>query len=323
MLKALKFVQGAVAKRDFIPALTHFRITGGQILGFNGIIALSAPIGIDLDVAPNATQFIKAISACKKEISLHVQENGKLVVRSGKFKSLVDCDDIKNFPNLQPNGYFVELDENFIPALEFAEPYIATDESKQWACGVLFSGESAFATNSITLIEYWVGFNFLKPVLIPAAAIYELLRIKETPVRMQVTEHNVVFWYADGRWLWSQLLVAKWPAVGAVLDKAHSGSRMSLLTDQFFEALETLAPFVAKNKGSAVHMQGDRIATDVASDKTGTTVDVICPKTGMYKLAQLLALKDVISGADFNKYPQPVPFSGARCRGIIMPLIPL
>lgn len=320
MLKALKFVQGAVAKRDFIPALTHFRITGGQILGFNGIIALSAPIAVDLDVAPNAAQFIRAIGACEKEIALHVQDNGKLVVRSGKFKSLVDCDDVKNFPSLQPSGTFIDLDSNFISALKFAEPYMATDESKPWACSVLFSGESAFATNSITLIEYWVGSSFPQPVLVPAAAIYELLRIKETPVRMQMTDKHVVFWYGDGRWLWSQLLEAKWPPASSLLDKAHSDARMFSLTDQLFEAFETLAPFVVKDKGSAVHMQGDRIATDVASDKTGTTVDVLCPKIGIYKIHQLIALRNVITGADFSKYPQPIPFAGERCRGIIMPI---
>ncbi len=185
---------------------------------------------------------------------------------------------------------------------------------------MLFAGESAFATNSITLIEYWVGSNFPQPVLVPAAAIYELLRIKETPVRMQVTERNVVFWYGDGRWLWSQLIEPKWPAAAEVIDRSFKGARMSSFTDQLFDALETLAPFVAKEKGSAVHFQGDRIATDPASDKTGTTVDVLCPKIGIFKIHQLIALRNVITGADFSKYPQPIPFAGERCRGIIMPI---
>jgi hypothetical protein len=32
MLDALKFVKGAVAKKDFVPELTHFRITGGRVV---------------------------------------------------------------------------------------------------------------------------------------------------------------------------------------------------------------------------------------------------------------------------------------------------
>ena len=42
MLAELKFVQGAVAKKDFIPSLTHFEIKDGMIKGLNGSLALCA-----------------------------------------------------------------------------------------------------------------------------------------------------------------------------------------------------------------------------------------------------------------------------------------
>ena len=54
MLAALKFVQGAVARRDFVPALTHFYIADGFVKGYNGRIAICAPIDVDLVATPKA-----------------------------------------------------------------------------------------------------------------------------------------------------------------------------------------------------------------------------------------------------------------------------
>ena len=64
MLEVLKFVKGAVGKKDYVPALTHFQIADGRITGFNGKISLSSPIALDLECCPKAIPFVKAIEAC-------------------------------------------------------------------------------------------------------------------------------------------------------------------------------------------------------------------------------------------------------------------
>ena len=56
MLKELKFVQGAVSSKDFIPALTHFRIENGTVRSFNGLLALCSPIALDIDCTPKASR---------------------------------------------------------------------------------------------------------------------------------------------------------------------------------------------------------------------------------------------------------------------------
>lgn len=50
MLKDLKFVQGAVAKKDLLPAMTHFRIENGHVRSFNGQMAISSPVAFDLSL---------------------------------------------------------------------------------------------------------------------------------------------------------------------------------------------------------------------------------------------------------------------------------
>ena len=99
MLSSLKFVQGAVAKKDFVPALNHFRIEGGRVKGYNGMIALCGPIDLDLSITPKALEFTKAIQACTDTISLHITPAGRLSIKSGRFKAFVDCLD-EAFPAL-------------------------------------------------------------------------------------------------------------------------------------------------------------------------------------------------------------------------------
>jgi hypothetical protein len=70
MLDALKFVRGAIARKDLVAALSHFRISGGRIKGYNGKIALCCPLPLDLDVMPKAEPFVKAIATCEQTVAI-------------------------------------------------------------------------------------------------------------------------------------------------------------------------------------------------------------------------------------------------------------
>lgn len=317
MLDALKFVQGAVARRDFVPALTHFRISNRQVKGFNGSLAICSPIDLDLDCSPKATQFVKAIGACTETIAMHIAENGKLVVRSGNFKAHIECDDPKNFPDILPAGRFVTLPDSLLPALAYLEPFIAEDASRPWACGVLFDGESAYATNNIVLVQYWLGFSFNGRVNIPAAAVREILRIGDNPIRLQISDNRLTFHYEDGRWISTQLFESQWPDTSALLDK-HIDSEVTDIAPTFWSALEQLLPFV--DELGRCYFHGERMATADKPDVSGVSVAVDCPGSGIFNAKQLFNLRAIAQRMGFAAYPAPVPFFGERSRGIIVGL---
>lgn len=319
MLKALKFVQGAVAKKDFVPALTHFRIANGRIKGFNGQLAICAPIELELNASPKAAPFVKAIEACSDSIALSVATNGKLVIRSGKFKAHVDCDDPKNFPDIAPTGQFIPLNDSLIPALACLEPFIAEDASRPWACGVLFDGVNAFATNNIVLVQYWLGFNFPGRVNIPGSAIKELLRVKENPARLQLQENRVTFHYDDGRWISTQLLATEWPSTEDLLDRFLTAPAAALPAE-FWPSLDQVLPFV--DDLERLYFHGDRMATSPQPELEGTSVEVDCPAGGIYNAKQLSNLRALVKVIGFDAYPAPVPFFGERTRGIIVGIRP-
>lgn len=317
MLDALKFVQGAVAKKDFVQALTHFHISGGFIKGYNGSLALCSPIDLDLEVTPKAAPFIKAIATCKDTVQLNMTPAGRLSIKSGLFKAFVDCID-EAYPDVQPEGEVLELDGALLKALKKLDPFIADDASRQWARGIMFRGQSAFATNNATLVEYWLGYNFPVEVNIPKPAVQELIRIGEEPTRVQVCENSVTFHYVTGRWLRTQTYSTQWPDMAKVLNQ---DSTQRPFPEGFFEALWDLLPFADDLQRVYFHSGG--LGTAPEGQEKGAHVEVPGLRgAGIYNAKYLLALRDLAHTIDFESYPRPSLFFGDRVRGATIGMRP-
>lgn len=312
MLDALKFVQGAVARKDFVQTLTHFHISGGFIKGYNGSLALCSPIDLDLDITPKAAPFIKAIQTCKDTVQLNLTPAGRLCIKSGAFRAYVDCID-EPYPDIQPEGEVLELDGHLLEALKVLNPFIADDASRQWARGIMFRGPSAFATNNVVLVEYWLGYSFPVEVNVPKPAVQELIRIGVEPTKVQVSKNSVTFHYPSGRWLRTQTYTTQWPDTSKVLDR---DSDQRPFPQGFFQALADLAPFL--DEVSRVYLLGTRIAT-TPNDGLGASVEIGgIPETGIYNHKQLSLLEGVANTIDLTQYPAPCLFYGDNLRGAIV-----
>lgn len=315
MLKELKFVQGAVAKKDFVPAMTHFRIEKGHVRSFNGFMALSSPIPFDIDCTPKADSLIRAISNCEDTIALSMTPAGKLRIQSGRFKAFVDTVE-GSTPHVEPAGEIVEFNgEVMLKAFKTIYDFIGDDASRPWTNGILLRGKSAYATNNVCLIEYWLGTDAPVTVNIPKAAIKEMIRINEPPTFSQMERNSVTFHYTDGRWIRTQLLETEWPDLSKVLDQP---SAPTALSDQLFEGLETISGF-ADDVGR-VYMNSGTLRTHEQGDIGASYEMEGVPEKGLYQIKMLSLLKGVATQADFSRYPEPVLFYGDRLRGAILGL---
>ena len=317
MLETLKFVQGAVAKKDFVPALVHFHIENGFIKGFNGKLGLCSPIDLDLTVSPKAVPFIKAIQTCKETVSMYMTGNGRLGIKSGKFKAFIDCTE-ETFPDIKPEGETkITPTGELLPAIKKIAPFIAEDASRPWARGILFCNQSAFATNNIVLIEYWLGYDFPKPINIPQSAIQELIRINKEPSCIQISDTSLTFHFDDKRWLKTQLFSTDWPDPYRIFELE---SNLQDIPNGLFEAVEDITPFV--NELGAVYLQTNIVSTSLDLDN-GATADVDgLPELAIYNNKHLLKLKGIAAKADFSTYPKPSLFQGDKIRGAIIGLRP-
>lgn len=319
MLSALKFVQGAVSKKDYQPALKHFRIKDGRVTGYNGIIALSSPIDLDISATPRALPFVKAIERCTVETTvIHVTPGGRLGVRSGGFKCFVECtDDSEVLDAIVPEGDDIQFAPNLLAALQALEPFVGNDASRPWATGVLLRGASAYATNNVIIAEYWLGEYLPVEVNLPSAAVDELLRIKEVPTRVQLSENCVTFHFEGGRWMRAQLLGLEWPDVSVFLDVATDA--LQPIPQGLFEAIETLAPFIGE-EGRLYFRDG--VLTTSPEDGAGASIDVPgLPERGAYHYKMLPLLNGVAETIDFTPHPKQCPFRGPMLRGVIQGMI--
>jgi DNA polymerase III sliding clamp (beta) subunit (PCNA family) len=260
MLEALKFVQGAVAKKDYQPALSHFRIANGTVKGYNGIIALCSPIDLDLQATPKAIPFVKAIERCEHETTvIHRTTVGRLSLRSGKFRAYIECHEEEEtiLDSIEPEGAEVTFPTNLLDALRHLDPFVGNDASRPWCNGVLLRGQSGYATNNIIVAEYWLGQTTPHEVNLPQVALRELIRIGTTPERVQVGENSVTFHYPNGRWMRTQLLDPNWPPIENILE-AVNGTLLPFPPD-LLAAVENLIPFIGDS--GRVYLRGDSVST--------------------------------------------------------------
>ena len=320
MLQSLKFVQYAVARKNFQPALTHYRIKDGRVIGFNGVIALSAPIDLTLETMPKAEPFAKAVALCNNATTtIHMTDGGRLAIRSGKFKAYIECsqDGADVLDSIQPEGDGVEIPGIFVQGLRVLEPFVGIDASRPWATGVLLRGRSAYATNNIVLAEYWLGAE-MPDINIPSQAIRELLRIGEEPCAVQLSENSITFFFEGDRWMRSQLLGTSWPDIESILNTVGTGTLLPF-PPGLFEAVETIKPFVG-DEGRIYFRDG--VVSTSREDGEGASQEVEgLPERGAYHVEHLLSLNGIANAIDFSFHPQPCPFQGDRLRGVMIGMV--
>lgn len=324
MREDLRFVQGAVAKKDFVPELTHFQVVGGRVTAYNGHMALSSPIDIDLTARPKAIPFSRAIATGiegeEGAITLHMTKAGRLAVKSGKFRAFVECltDDT---PMLEvfPEGEEIDVGENFLAAIKALAPFMGVDASRPWSSGIMFKGASAYATNNICLLEYWHGHGFPVSVNIPSVAVKEILRINKPPTKVRIQQgHSMSFYFEGDRWLRTAVLATEWPdSLPDLL--AREGAPVDV-PPELFDAIDTLKPFLTDRQ--YVYFRDGAVCTEPETG-IGVEVEVAGIHNGpCFHHSQITLIRSVAKRVDFEAYPNPCKFDGDQLRGLIVGLRP-
>lgn len=321
MLEALKFVMRGVARRDYVPGLTHFRIKDQRVTGYNGLLALSAPVDVSFNAAPHAGRFIKALQQCEDVISLRL-DGETLLVKSGNFKVSVPCVNLNDVPTILPEGTPIKPHESILEAFEKLFPFIGVDAARPWATGILLANSSAYATNNIVAAEYWLGVPFPKIVNIPSSAIQEAIRIEEDIDFMQVAEASVTFHYQDARWIRSPLLNLNWPNVPGVIKNTWKGVTMWEITPELRKACIKLATFCEEHKEHLYFRPGE-VSTTAKGLETGGAVCELSglPSVGCYHASHLNDVLTAATHIDLTKYPAAIPWHGGAIRGAMLGIL--
>lgn len=318
MLDALRFVKGAISKDPLVPELTHFRIANNRVTGFNGIMALSAPIDTDIQASPHASTFYRAISSCEGPTTIeHKQESNQLLIRSGRMRVHVPCIENVGY-NAMPQGESYPSPPGLVEMLNTVAPFIGEDASRPWSLGAMFLGPYLYATNNICIVQLWTGLG-MPAINLPYFAIKELLRARVDPVRMQSDESSLTFHFEDGRWLRTQLFDILWPMelINKIFTAIEIQTPVSLPQD-FAATVDLLYGFM-EGKSDPVYFN----AGGISSTETGATgaffeVDPPLPEGPCFSIHHLRLIAHNAHAMDFTAYPDPCVFYGKSMRGVAL-----
>jgi hypothetical protein len=316
ILDSLKFVKNGYARKDLIPELTHYYIRKGRVTAYNGTLAFSSPIALDLDIAPAALQFHNCIEACEEKISMTVEKGDRLRIKSGKFKSLVKCISTEKIPTIIPLGKKLLLPADFVERVSSILQIIDNTSEKLYTQGLKFYKKSAYATNNIIMIELWLGVE-LPEITIPKRAIIEICKYKKQIDHVLISDDMIYFMYDDDRWIASKLIVCKSPNFETVLDKQ---TIPAVLPAGFWEAMETLSRF-SDEAGKVTIQTGKILAGEIASNSEAVAsveVDNLnLEESCLFDINQFLKIKKIMRSIEF-KSGEVCLFYGDRLRGAIV-----
>jgi DNA polymerase III sliding clamp (beta) subunit (PCNA family) len=318
MQSALSFVRGAVATKDLVPILTSFHIYDGRIQGCNGKLSIDTPcpdlVGFDFTV--HAPGFLKAVDACGGEPTISQKEAGFLAISRGSFKARLPLSPHEEFPRQHPEGEMGEpIGGPLLPLLKQLSPFIGDDASRPWACGVLFRGGQAFATNNVVVAGV-PAVKFERSLNLPSFLVDELLRIGKEPTSVLANNDQITFRFADGSWIKSSLLSAEWPPVENMLQE---GLR-STIPEGLLSAVERILPFCPDPKVPLIFLGPDGVKTS-DGDKSAVVEGFNLPQSA-FRAEPLCAVLKVAIDIDFTAYPKPVSWSGQNgLRGLLVGVV--
>ncbi len=324
MIEAIKFVKNAVSSESINPKSTFFKISEGRITCTNNNLCISSPIASDIDLAPKASHFYKAISTCDDEIKL-TEKDDHLIVKSGKFRSKIPCGKTTEYPVIIPTGDFYEnSDRNFLEDFKLLSKFVAkeADGENEWSNHIFLNGDSLIATNNIVGIQI-ACFNFNKKVVIPITFIKTIIKCKKEFYKLQISDNTISAIYPDGEYISSRLMLSNWPDFDNVLNQIEEITNYDLITamgkelsDEFFSILKKLAKF-SDNLGRC-YIEEDKIRVNSEGDDAEIEFNNNIPKS-IYNISSLLLLENLAEEIAFNNWPTHAAiWYGDNMRGFVI-----
>lgn len=261
LVQALNFVALA-QKPTGAPYQTHVCLRNNMAVAFDGVLAAGHKIEEDIDACPQTLQLVAALKKCGQTLAVTQLDNGKLSVRSGKFRAYIPCSVDAVMTNVVPDPAIGVLTNEVKKALLAVSPLIVENSQHVLTASANLKSMTVMSTNRHVFIEYWHGVDLPPGLILPKLFINALEKIDKNLVSFGYTpDTSFTVYFEDGSWLRTQLYNEKWPSCEHIMDRPHP-CLMSLPAG-FYEALDAIIPFAADShvrlRDGALHThEGER-----------------------------------------------------------------
>lgn len=207
---AINFV-GMIAKDVGAPFETHIVLANNAAVMFNGTLSCGQRITDDLFACPNAKLLMEGLSKCKDDLTITQLDQGRLTLKSNKFKATVPCIDPMSIQTTFPDQMVAPIDDRFKKALEVVGVLASENAQNVIQASILMNGQSLVSTDRAIIFEYWHGINLPVGISLPKSLVAPLTKCKKPLKGFGCSNSSVTFWFEDDSWLKSQLYADEWP----------------------------------------------------------------------------------------------------------------
>lgn len=289
-LNALRFVQLVLHDKG-APIETHMRLQNKTVVGFNGIIGAGAFIQEDIYAAPNAKLMIEALSKCGQNLSITQLDNGRISIKSDKFKAIVPCIDPNSIPTILPDTPVAQVDDKIKKAIEAVGVLADENAQRVFAASILIRSGSCLATNGAIIFEAWHGID-LPTLALPKAFVQPIVKTQKQLKLFGFSASTATFWFEDESWIRSQLFKEEWPQVDHLLNRP---AKFFDIPKSFWEGLDAIAPF---STDGLVYFEDGLLKTN--DDGQGASYEVAgVPKGPIYNIKNLMTIRPYAKQIDF------------------------
>lgn len=313
LLEALSFCS-VVSEKLGASYETHIGLRNNWAIAFNGIVAAGAPIVEDITVNANCLLLVEALAKCEENYSLTQLDNGRLSIKSGKFKAIVPCLDPELMQNAEPDPQIVGINNKFKEAVEAVGVLASENAQHVLTASVLMNGQSVISTNRVMLLEYWHGCDLPPNIPLPKQFVAALVKQKRDLTGFGFSRSSATFWFGD-HWLRTQLYNDEWPDVSSILNRP---ANLWSIDPMLFKAIDAIEPF--SSDGNA-YSDTNLLMSDANNQGASYEVSGL-PKGFVYPIKQLRIMKPWVKKVDWmasgvHNSSYCLVFEGDCVRGVI------
>lgn len=306
MIKVLKIVKEAVARRDLVPMLTGFHFYEGRVQGFNGSLCIDAPftdLGEETEMTIDATKLYRAATMCKGDFKHKVTTTGKLSITKGKFRAMLPLMPHEDFPRMRRDAGTSVSGEGLIRAMKLVRSFVSEDASRLWSRSILFEDGYACATNNIVFCK--VPTLCKARCAIPVVAVDAILNLDLDPEEIVVEENAITFVFSHDLWMRVNKIDMAWPDVSKLIVE----SEMDDLPPYFAETIQNLLPFCDDPKFPMIKLGEHGVSTSEGVSEA--TVSIGDFPECVFRAEPLLMVAEKAHSIAFESFPRPCYFEGS------------
>lgn len=269
---ALNTVAPAINVKHPVPALTCVRIAGGNVVGNNNEIQITAPIGADFD-GTLVVDFGRLLSLVKgipatQEITLEDGDRSA-TLKFGRSKYQLAKVAADDFPMMSPPiGESVEPCEGFLAAIAFADAHAGQYKSMPILEGVHISGRRVTGTIGTKLGFIDLPDDTGLDLVLPPATVSAIRQIgKPDAIIAGETMVEIRFGRAS---ILSRLMDGQYPDVARLLTSTSATRfRVEIDADHLISILSRIAVGAGENSATVVSDGSTMVVGAPSSDRSG------------------------------------------------------